>query len=344
MRRIPSKRIVRMIVEYLPFAGVVVSIAALILELMRPEPGILQMATVIILGILSLAMLVERVGIMRVIEKRMEKIDEVRNVLAITHRIEEKMETIQGARDLLTIPPGWTDFEFYARHAGEIWVSGGSLHKLIDTYHTELSRLCRENGCSFRFLLVDPDSLGLDAISRWCGKLNVDIFRDDIERSIAHLEAMVRESPRGKIRVKLNQSIPALTATFFDPRTLSGRIRLDIQLFRCEAPHRPCVELTYSKNDAQRDAVLKDFLRQYEDLWRDSITLTRWRARRDGRRRFGTEHKSSAPPVHAALNTVPPEQFSRRDSTELRPFDRSESPAKRVPSRRPRHQEATPPI
>jgi hypothetical protein len=230
--------------------AVAISLGFLVFDIIQPVPGVVPKATLSVLGVLAFAMLAERLGYFERFEQALRDIKQ------------EKGPFLQVRAD-------WVPFEKYARDAREISVSGGSLAQLVPRYREFFERKAR-SGCKLRFILLNPDSPALGAVAGWAAA-PADRFKMEIGLSLSHLRQI--KDTGCEIEVRLNDTIPALSVMIFDASKPHGRIRVDLQLYQCAPPRRPCFELTRAPYDQEEEDLFQDFLAQYERLWDQSTPL-----------------------------------------------------------------------
>jgi hypothetical protein len=227
--------------------AVAISLGFLIFDIIQPVPGVVSKAILSVLGVLAFAMLVERLGYFE--------------------RFEQALRDIKQERGpFLQVRSDWVPFEKYAKDAQEISVSGGSLAQLVPRYREFFEQKAR-CGCKLRFVLLNPDSAALEAVAGWAAA-PPGRFKTEIGVSLSHLK-QIRDTGC-EIEVRLNNTIPALSVMIFDASKPHGRIQVDLQLFQCAPPRRPCFELTHAPYDEEEEALFQDFLTQYETMWAQS--------------------------------------------------------------------------
>lgn len=207
--------------------------------------GLGEQVILTLLAFLAIDTFIERLG-------ALDKISE--NVSFIRSRVGLKGFLHDRSSEM---PP----LERYLEGARELLVCGGSLAGLVPEYREFLREISET--CDLRFVLFNPDSPALEAVAKWAGA-RPERFKKEIEVTLLILGELIANG--APMKVRLNNSIPALSVMIVDGSAPHGKIRVGVHPHRCPPSRRPFFELT--RREDERFYPL--FYERYQGLWEET--------------------------------------------------------------------------
>ena len=207
--------------------------------------GLGEQVILTLLAFLAIDAFIERLGALNEIS---ESVSFIRSKIGLKGLLHERSSEM---------PP----LERYLEGAREFFVSGGSLAGLVPEYR-EFFREISEK-CDLRFILLNPDSPALDAVAKWADA-QPERFRKEIEVTLLILGELIANG--APLKVRLNNSIPALSVMIVDGSASHGKVRVGVNPHQCPPARRPFFELT--RREDERFYLL--FYERYEALWKQS--------------------------------------------------------------------------
>lgn len=147
--------------------------------------------------------------------------------------------------------------------AREVFISGGSLLRLINEYRRLFETLA-EQGCKLRFVMADPDSAAAEHLGGLVSyeANSVDAYRSNMRDAISGLEALTAKHPTA-CKFKLSSAVPPFSLVLIRKSDEPAVMQVELYLFGLPARDRPILRLS-----EQRDPRLfKIFSEQTEKLW-----------------------------------------------------------------------------
>lgn len=157
-------------------------------------------------------------------------------------------------------------FDQFLSHGQDILIIGSSLLGTIGPLRT-LFKTISQRGTKLRFLLLDPNSSGLEFAARSHG-VSVEAIRGDINASLAHLRQLddaVGSGKGGTMEYRFLQNIADASVVMRDGNLVSGEIRYELYLYQTDVVERPMFRLTPA--DGQ---IFQRYRSALERLWNDS--------------------------------------------------------------------------
>jgi hypothetical protein len=157
----------------------------------------------------------------------------------------------------------------YARH---ICLLGPTLANIFAQWSGYLlyDKLNKQ-GAIIQVLILNPDSPAVESAAK-CMNEPLDNLRKDIARSLAYIEAWLKEGIQaGSVEARLMSAHPNYSMVLIDPDEPHGKMFVEFIGYYSRVHLRPHIELT-----RQRDGKWYEyFLQQYHRIWQDSqVRLT----------------------------------------------------------------------
>lgn len=248
------------IIENIPILIAIGSSAYIInksrMTTVRPEdqlPWIL-----IILGLLTVSILIERVGTLRKItnftKTTYEHLVERENNLSI--------DKIMADRKAL--PP----LEMRLKSAKEIEIAGGSLSRLASEYLGFFEQKAKE-GCKLKFLLLQPESEASKLIAEYVVyEVNDnEIYKNQLLTALSSFSRLKKQFP-ALIEIRTYKCVPSFGLLICDRTLECGSIMIEIYAYKVPTRDRPQFTLK-----ASRDPIWYSFFRnQFDLMWNQGIS------------------------------------------------------------------------
>jgi hypothetical protein len=159
-------------------------------------------------------------------------------------------------------------FRQEGKDATEIVVVGISLVSAVIP-HLDYLEQKMQRGCKLRFLLLNPQSVGMQAYNL---ASNIPNVQHDVEQTLNALAVLMQleKTTKGKCEVRLSEVLLPVGISAFDPNKEGGFMNVEILGYKRHPGDRPHVLLIRARDEKWFDY----FRSQYESIWKDS---TPWR-------------------------------------------------------------------
>jgi hypothetical protein len=207
-----------------------------------------------VLALLGTSLLVERFTRLRRIEKITEQTYELLNNGS---KLTSLDSIIQNRKSLSPLEERLAD-------AKRIMISGGSLFRLATEYLGFFEDMAA-GGCSFQFILVDPESDSAIVVANQIvyEVKNAEAYSANIRMALKNLESLKQKYPK-QVDIRLVNYVPPFSLMVCDPHKKNGSIR--VELYTMAVPTRERPHFHIRKNAEPQ--CFKFFLDQYEQLWK----------------------------------------------------------------------------
>ena len=159
-------------------------------------------------------------------------------------------------------------FEQFVSRGRDVVIVGITLVGTVGPLRT-LLKTTMQQGTILRFLLLDPESTGIQLAARSHG-VSPESLRNDILSSLGHLRQLMdsrRGNKGGSLEVRLLNAIPDAGIVVCDGNRDTGEIRYEMYLFQTDAAGRPAFRLRATEGE-----IFRRFCDAVERAWDDSVS------------------------------------------------------------------------
>jgi len=184
--------------------------------------------------------------------------------LGTRHYVEEQLQKLAAPALTLGDRSQLPSIQERGRTASEIVVVGVSLISIVPPYLDFYEQKMRD-GCTLRFLLLDPKSPSLKTLD---SMIRVTNTQHDIEQSLTSLRALIeaQKNVKGKCEVRQSSVFLPFGIAAFDPDKETGFMNVELLAYKKFFGERPHFVLTRRNNSKW----FEFFKSQYEQLWSES--------------------------------------------------------------------------
>jgi hypothetical protein len=210
-----------------------------------------QGVTLALLAFLAIDALTERLGYLDRIENSLNKLGE-----SFSFKPTAKL----FLKTRVQKPP----LEELLASAQEVWINARNLNTVIIPHYNLFERRLAE-GCSFRIIMIDPDSLSAQLASEI--GLNPTGYKDRMQMAITSLKQLAGQPTNtGRLELRLINFLPPFSLLIKDGKRSYGWMSVELYGYRVSARERPSFELTSSTDELW----FKFYLKQFEDMWENA--------------------------------------------------------------------------
>ncbi|MDX6386184.1 MAG: hypothetical protein QOK48_3757 [Blastocatellia bacterium] len=217
--------------------------------------SLLLSAILIVLSLLAVTNIIER-------ESRFDSADRKLESIIQLGRVGGAM--FENFRD---IPP----LENYTSGAHELFFTGGHLNGVVLT-NTNLFKEWLKPGRSLKFILQNPNNIGLRHLEMPCVNYNYDEYVKQIRLSLERLHTLQTELPEAKIEVRLTDISPTQSVLIVDGHEGGTEMRLLIHIPSGDASTAPFVRLSRAHDKVWFNIF---FNKYYKHMWDKATPSTR---------------------------------------------------------------------
>jgi len=208
-----------------------------------------------LLGVLAIDTVVERLGYLSRIE------DSIKSLSLTTSK-----PLFVNRATLNSDEP----FEQFVARGQDVVIVGITLVGTVGPLRT-FFKTTMQQGTKLRFLLLDPESTGIQLAARSHG-VSPESMRNDILSSLGHLRQLMdssRGNKGGSLEVRLLKAIPDAGVIVRDGNRDTGEIRYEMYLFQTDVAGRPAFRLRATDGE-----IFRRFRDAVERAWNDSTPWT----------------------------------------------------------------------
>jgi hypothetical protein len=211
-----------------------------------------------LLGVLALDTLLERLGYLDRIEKRLAE-------------LETKIESRPNVDDLFRTRDELRSFTSWLLEGKELWVLGKDLSELMSRFGAQIQQEAIGKKKRFRFLVMDPSDQSLIKVAAAGSYLNPDVQTQEaiIRQTLDILKRITEGVPQNAIEVRLLSCYPTNSYVILDYNKEHGQIVVEPFGNKITSAERQHMVLRRTV-DTQTFAF---HLKQFETMWKDAKPL-----------------------------------------------------------------------
>lgn len=256
------KRLVNIFLVSLEYLPSVVTLAfaayvAALNEVKALSAEILLKWILILIGLIATSELVERTGKMRRIENALSKVQDT---------VDKEHQRISAEKLF------WTDFPDHRPYLKDAKTvsCGGTTQFLFTTKYAATFKKKVQEGCEFRFLVVNPDGPGvITAFKRGGVFSNIEAVRQELMRTLDNLKVLINASKRKhQVQVRLAEYDLAVSMSLINSQQTDGVALIGLYPQKSYWEVMPVFELIRSRDPNW----FQFFVDQYDRMWADATS------------------------------------------------------------------------
>jgi len=209
--------------------------------------------TILLLGLLSTSIFIERLGMLT----RIENVTEATHNHLISQGLNPSVDHVFSDRK--SLPP----LEERLEHAKEIMITGGSLFRLGSEYTGYFEQKAKD-GCKLKFLLLHPESDAARLVAKYVvyELNNYTAYKSQIDTSLYNFQRL-KQHYNTLVEIRTYKLVPPYSLLITDPERSNGSVL--VELYTCAVPTRDRPQFTlFASKDPQ---YYKFFLNQFRLMW-----------------------------------------------------------------------------